>query len=350
MKQPVKSFIKKHGWLKIWGVTIAVSAVLVVGGVWGLRTWYYHNLEPVSQSQQISYFTVEPGDNLNLIAKNLKQAGLIRSSGVFVTYVRSNALYDNLQAGTYALNPSMSSQEIVNVLVGGKVAKNLLTILPGKRLDQIKLAFAKAGYSETQIDKAFNPAAYRNHPALASLPPGATLEGYLYPDSFQQQSNTPAEHIIRQSLDEMQKYLTSDISSGFSVQGLNIFQGVTLASIVAKESSNPADQPTIAQVFLKRLAEGISLGSDVTAFYASAIAGAEDSLFIESPYNTRIHTGLPPGPIGNVTKNALRAAAQPSNTNYLFFVAGDDGTVHFTYTQAEHEAAVEKYCTTACGR
>src|SRR3990167_3582067 len=116
----VRQFIKKHGWLKIWSITAIASLIIVVGGIWGLRTWYYHNLEPVSESQQINYFTVETGDSLAVVAKNLKQAGLIRSSRIFETYVKSNALYDDLQAGTYALSPSMSSQEIVNLLVGGK--------------------------------------------------------------------------------------------------------------------------------------------------------------------------------------------------------------------------------------
>lgn len=346
----MRRIIKKHGWLKVSAAAIAASLLLVIGGVWSLRTWYYHNLGPVSQSQQVTYFTVESGDSLHLIAKNLKQAGLIRNSRIFETYVRGNALYDNLQAGTYVLSPSMSSQEIVNLLVGGKVAKDLLTILPGKRLDQIKQAFAKAGYSDTQIDKAFNPATYTGHPALASLPTGASLEGYLYPDSFQHQANTPAKTIVSQSLDEMQKYLTPDIIKGLSAQGLNTYQGVTLASIVLQETGNPRYAPTVAQVLLSRLKQNMPLQADPTAFYASAIAGVQKSLSIESPYNTYLRTGLPPGPISNVTKAALQAVAKPATTTYLYFVAGDDGVVHFSYTQAEHQAAVEKYCTKACGQ
>jgi len=92
----------------------------------------------------------------------------------------------------------------------------------------------------------------------------------------------------------------------------------------------------------------MKLESDPTAFYASALAGVPRGLAIESPYNTYLHLGLPPGPIGNVTKNALKAVAHPANTDYLYFVAGDDGVVHFTHSLAEHEEATRKYCTKLC--
>src|SRR5438105_3799967 len=162
----------------------------------------------------------------------------------------------------------MSVNQIVKKMVDGDVAKNLLTILPQKRLDEIKEAFAKAGYSSAQINQAFDPANYAGHPVLASLPPGASLEGYLYPDSFQKQTDTPAADIVREALDEMQQYLTQDVTNGFAAHSLNTYQGITLASIVAQETDNPTYQPMVAQVFLSRLANNMSLGSDVTAFYA----------------------------------------------------------------------------------
>lgn len=338
---------KRPSSLKAWILVLASLTVLILGGVWAVRTWYFNNLRPVSSSHTTSYFTVVSGDSVHTIGVNLQRASLIRNSKAFEGYVRNNEI-QNLQAGTYVLSPSMSVQQIVRKMVNGEVAKNLLTILPGKRLDQIKQAFKDSGYSQTAIDTAFNPVNYKTHAALASLPAGATLEGYLYPDSFQKQADTPATTIVGESLDEMNKYLITDITDGFTAQGLTVFQGVTLASIVLQETSDPVDQPLVAQVFLSRLRQGMMLGSDVTAFYASDLAGAPRSVAIDSPYNTRVHTGLPPGPIGNVTKNALKAVAHPANTDYLYFVAGDDGVVHFTHTQAEHEDATRKYCTKLC--
>lgn len=359
----MKKYIKKHGSAKEWVLIVAAALLVIVGGAWGLRTWYYQSLEPVSNSQQITYFTVDSGDSVSQISKNLKAANLIKSTRAFDTYVRTNSLFASLQAGTYALSPSMSSQEIVSKMTKGEVAKNLLTILPGKRLDQIKEAFAGAGYSQTQIESAFKPSNYSGHPALASLPAGASLEGYLYPDSFQQQSNIPPEAIIRQSLDQMAKYLTPDVTSGFRAQGLSTHEGVILASIVLREYSNPLDEaqimPKIAQVFLLRLKQGMALQADPTAIYGALNDGiklpegsgrASAAINHDSPYNTYLHQGLPPGPISNANANALRAVANPATSTYLYFVAGDDCVVRFTHTLAEHQAAAAKHLGSGCQR
>ena len=330
---------------------IIIAAVILVlgGGVISLRSWYIHNLKPISSSASVQYFTVTPGASLHQIAVKLKTARLIRNSRVFETYVRSNELHYKLQAGTYSLSPSLGVDQIVKKITNGDVAKNLLTILPQKRLDEVKQAFAKAGYGAGQINQAFDTASYRGHPVLASLLAGASLEGYLYPDSFEKQADTPAIDIVRESLDEMQKYLTQDTVNGFAAHSLNVYQGVILASVVAQETDDPTYQPTVAQVFLSRLAANVALGSDVTAFYASAIAGLNSpNLSIDSPYNTRLRPGLPPGPISNMTKDALQAVAHPAATGYLYFVAGDDKKIHFSKTQAEHEDAVKKYCTKQC--
>jgi UPF0755 protein len=244
----------------------------------------------------------------------------------------------------------MKVQEIAAKMAKGDTAKNLITILPAKRLDQIKAAFAKAGYSQAQIDQAFNPASYPGHPALASLPAGTSLEGYLYPDSFQKDANTPATYIISQSLDEMSKHLSADVVNGFAARGLSTFQGITLASIVTQETDSSAYQATVAQVFLSRLKQDMALQSNVTANYAADTAGQARNIGIDSPYNTYLHKGLTPGPIGGVTAGALKAVAHPSNTDYLFFVAGDDGKVHFSHTSEEHAAAVAQFCRKKCSQ
>lgn len=342
-----KKKFKRHASGKRGLIALVILVLLIFGGVWALRGWYNRNLEPVSSSQTTAYFTVSPGDTRNQIAVHLEQAHLIRSAKAFENYVRSNEI-QNLQAGTYALSPSMGVKKIVKIISSGDVAKNLLTILPGKRLDQIEKAFVAAGYTQAQIDSAFSPSQYADLSVLASLPPGASLEGYLYPDSFQKEADTPAETIVRESLQEMQKYLTSDIIDGFGAQGLSVFQGITITSIVEQESSSPVDQPTVAQVFLSRYHQGIMLGSDVTAFYGSYVAGLSPSVLYDTPYNTRLHSGLPPGPIGNITFDALKAVAHPASTDYLYFVAGDDGVLHFSHTQAEHDAATAQFCTKAC--
>lgn len=326
-----KKFYKRPSSTKAWILMAASLSVIVFGGVWAIRTWYFSNLRPLSSSHINSYFTVVSGDSIHTISVNLQRAGLIRNSKAFESYVRSNEI-QNLQAGTYVLSPSMSVQQIAAKMVKGEVAKNLLTILPGKRLDQIKQTFKDAGYTQVAVDAAFKPENFAGHAALAGLPPSASLEGYLYPDSFQRQADTPVAAILRESLDEMRKYLTADIIAGFAAQRLSIHQGVILASIVYQETGDPEAQPIVAQVFLKRLREGMKLESDATT----------------GQYNTYENVGLPPTPISNFNKTALDAVAHPANTDYLYFVAGDDGAVHFTYTKEEHQDAIKKYCTKLC--
>ncbi len=334
--------------MRSWAAVLAIMLVLLGAGALSAFVWFDRNLGPVSSSNTARLFTVDQGSSAREIANGLQSLGLIRSSRAFIFYIDIRHYKNKLQAGTYKLNPSMTARQIAQMIATGEIDKNWLTILPGKRLDQIKQAFKTVGYKNAELNTAFNPRTYRGHPLLAYLPAGASLEGLLYPDTFQRDANTPARTIVRESLDEMLRHLTPDIIRGFSAQKLNVYQGLTLASIVYQESGDSGSQPIVAQVFLLRLKLGMMLGSDVTAFYAASLAGAGNTLGVDSPYNTRLHTGLPPGPIGNFIDSALVAVAHPSHTDYLYFVAGDDGVIHFSHTEAEHEQAIKRYCTKAC--
>jgi UPF0755 protein len=325
-------------------VVIVIVAIVAI-----LRIWYANNLSPVSNDSKTVYFTVEQGETKHQIAVGLQKSNLVRSSRAFETYLRSGEI-NILQAGTYSLSPSMSVPTITQKMVRGEVTRNLLTILPGKRLDQIQDAFIKAGYSQAEVDSAFNPATYAGHPIVANLPSGASLEGLLYPDSFQKDTSTPASTIIKESLDEMQQNLTQDVVNGLSANGLTPYQGITLASIVYQETDDPTYEPTVAQVFYTRMKQGINLQSNVTANYAADIAGVPRNVNIDSRYNTYLHPGLTPGPIGNVTAYALKAAAHPSNTDFVYFIAGDDGKMHFSHTIDEHNAAIKQYCQKKCAQ
>ena len=242
----------------------------------------------------------------------------------------------------------MSIADIVNTITGGKVATDLFTILPAQRLDQIQAAFVKAGFTDAIVNAAFNADQYSTHPALTDKPKGSSLEGYLYPESFQRTADTTPETIIKASLDEMAKALSPDVRAGIAKQGLTVHQGVILASIVEKEANSSADRTKVAQVFLKRIKINMMLGSDVTAYYGADISGLVHSVLTDTAYNTRIHSGLPPSPIGNVSVSSLKAVAAPASTDFLYFVAGDDGTIYFSNTIKEHEALTAQYCKKLC--
>ncbi len=326
---------------KIAVIFFIVVLVILVGVAGLVRKAYVDNLKPLNSSDNTAIIvTIDPGSTPGDIADNLENKRVIKSAQAFEWYVRSNNLRADLKAGTYLFMPSLSVQQIVDKIVNAEVATDLVTILPGKRLHQIRESLIKDGFSEKDVDKALDPDQYRSNPALSDLPKGASLEGYLYPESFQKTAETEPEQIIRQSLDEMNRYLSPEVREAFNKQGLTVHQGIILASLVEGEVSNDSDRAMVAQVFLKRLKEGIPLQSNATDEYAK----------IDPAYNSYKRKGLPPGPVSNVTASALNAVAFPAQTDWLYFVSGDDGATHFSKTLEEHEALTRKYCTKLCGQ
>lgn len=342
---------RRHGVPKrVWLLLLGFIVVVVAGAVL-TQQWYDRNLRPVGTGNQKHYITIATGSTLNQIAEQLQAAGVIRSSQAFEWYISVHNDRDKLQAGTYGFTLSDSTPAIADAIVNGKVATDLVTIVPGQRLDQVRQAFIKSGFAPASVDAALRAGQYRSaYPALADNPASASLEGFLYPDSFQKTATTDPKQIIAESLAEMQTHLTTDIRRGFAAQGLTVFQGVTLASIVEQEVPNQSDRNQAAQVFLKRLRIGMPLASDPTAIYGAVKAGVTPALDYDSPYNTALYKGLPPGPIGTVSDSSLRAVAHPADTDWLYFVSGDDGTTHFAKTLEEHNANVDKYCHKLCNQ
>ncbi len=339
---------RRKRWMTGIVISLAIAAVVVIGAVWWVRHYYENNLKPVSTSQTAVVVTIPPGSTVSQIGTILEKKHLIRNAGVFTQYIRSQNDQDKLQAGTYSLRPSQSVKEIAAILNGGNILKNLFTILPGQRLDQIKSAMINVGFNADEVEAALNPDLYKNSPALADKPAGASLEGYLYPDSYQKVAETKPQTIIQQSLDEMQKHLTTNIRAGFVAQGLTVHQGVILASAVEMEVSKPSDRPIVAQVFLSRIRQGIKLESDAITTYGDILAGHAPSTTYDTPYNVYIHEGLPIGPISNISEDALEAVTHPAGSDWLYFVSGDDGTTYFSHTLAEHQALTKQYCKKLC--
>ncbi|HET7320297.1 MAG TPA: endolytic transglycosylase MltG [Candidatus Saccharimonadales bacterium] len=333
---------RRTNWRKV--VVSVVAAALVVTVAAGFTAWghYRSNLRPRDNDQTTYNIVIPTGSTPRQIGSQLKVAGLIRDGRTFEIYVRVHNFTDKLQAGTYAISSSMSVQQIVSKIANGDIVKNLLIILPAQRIDQIKDVFINAKFDKVAVDKAFGADQYRDIPVLADLPAGASLEGYLYPDTFQKDATTDPAVIIRQSLQEMNSHVTADVKAAFAAKGLSTYQGITLASIVENEVSKPSDRQQVAQVFLSRLKQGIRLQSDITANYASLVG--------DDAYNMYNHDGLPPGPISNVSDVSLQAVAHPANTNWLYFVTGDNGTTYFSSTSQEHEKLVQQYCHKLCGR
>lgn len=336
-------------WPRRLTIVLCVIILVIVIATVVVRQVYDRNLQPVNNNQTTQLVTVAQGSSLDAIANQLKKEGLIRSPWAFKLYVSSKQVRSDLQAGTYAFAPSQSVAQIVAQLTHGKIATNSITILPGQRIDQIRSTLLNYGFGKTEVEAALDPAQYAGNPALVDKPATASLEGYISPDTFEKDANTTAKDIVTQSLTSMEKQLTPEIRSAFAKQGISTYQGIILASMVEREASKPSDRQQVAQVFLSRLKQDMPLGSDVTAFYGSVLAGQPQSTTYDTPYNTLLHKGLPPTPISNVSTSSLQAVAHPASTDWLYFVAGDDGVVHFSRTFEEHQSLIDQYCHKLCG-
>lgn len=339
--------------LKVWIIMAALIAILVGGAIF-VRHLYTSDLQPVSNSPKSQIFIVEQGSSVKDIADGLEKARLIKSAWAFQLYIHSKEVGGDLQAGTYALAPNQDVRSIVNTLTQGKVATRLVTILPGRRIDQVRADMINSGFTPAAVDRALNNInQYKDLPVMAFKPSNVdTLEGLLWPDSFQKDPTTAPSVIVRESLTEMGDHLTPAVQARFAAEGLNTYQGIILASMIEQEvgSGTASDQSQVAQVFLSRLKSGATLGSDVTARYGAIAAGLAPSLTYDSAYNTLIHKGLPPTPISTISANSLHAASHPASTKWLYFVAGDNGNTYFSTNLKDHQAQAAKYCHKLCGQ
>lgn len=335
-------------------VVATVMVLMLAGGI-AVNRWYQANLEPLTAESQEKVVVIELGSSTMDVARQLENEPLIKNARAFSWYVSRLDGNNVIQAGTYRLNANMPVSQIVEILISGKVDTSLVTITGGLRLDEVRQVLLNAGFDEAGIDSALN-ASY-SHPMTANLPAGATLEGYIYPETYQINAASTAKTIIESALDQFYSFITPDLLEGLKRQKLSLHQAIILASIVHKESYDFEDQRRVAQVFLKRLEMAIPLGADATFRYAAAITGQEPSVDIESPYNTRVNAGLPPGPIANFEIGALKAVANPANSDYLYFVHGDGChdddlntpcVTYFSNTQAEHDDNTVKYCRQYC--
>lgn len=330
-------------------VAVAIAGLLILAGIsgGGAYVWYAVNLKPRDASATtLQLITIRQGLSADGIADLLEDKDIIRSSSAFTWYTSRQGVKDQLKAGTYELGPQLSVSEIVDKLFRGDIAKRTVTFVPGRRLDQLRAAMIEAGYDETAVQTALDTIGRKTLAGI--LPEGASLEGYLYAETYILPLESGPEAVVAQATAEFVEQLTPEFKAGIEVQGLTIHQAVTLASIIQQESSNPEVQQQIAQVFLRRLDLGMRLQADPTFRYGAALSGATASSSLNHPYNTYRIAGLPPGPIGNFNGSALKAVANPAEGDYLYFVAGDDGVTRFSRTLSEHEALKAQYCIELC--
>lgn len=340
---PRKTYKKKL----IWIATGFIAVALIIFA--GLFYWYMSQLSSVdSADTNKKLVSVVSGSTPDKIATMLEEEGLIRSSTAFLWYARFQGVQNSLQAGAYRLSPSESTPEIIKHLTSGKVDSFNIRFLPGATLADNRKVFLAAGYEETEVDAAL--AKTYNSPLFEGKPAEADLEGYIYGETYSFATNTTVESILQRTFTEYYKVVKeNNLIELYRVQGLSLYEGITLASIVQREASpGGEDMPQIAQVFYSRLAQGMPLGSDVTYQYIADKTGVKRDTNLDSPYNTRRYPGLPPGPISAPGKKALLAVASPAKGDYLYFLSGDDHVTYYGRTIQEHEANIRNHCQEKC--
>lgn len=332
-------------WL-LWTIGSILALLLIIAGT--IVVWYRMALQPVATGEvEATSVQIIEGSSPSDIGQLLQDEGLIRNSLAFEIYVRLHGVRGQLQAGTYQLKASLSTPEIVNHLTSGNVDSLTITFLPGATLAQNRQVLFAAGFSEAEVNAALSKT--YDSPLFADKPEGTDLEGYIYGETYIFDLGVTVEEILERTFAEYwQAIEQNDIVAGFQAQGLNLFEGITLASIVQREDGNPTNQTNVARIFLNRLELGMPLGSDVTYYYGAEKLGVEPSSDLDSPYNTRIHTGLPPGPISNPGLSALEAVARPAENDYLYFISGDDDVLYMAMTNEEHEMNVQQHCAVKC--
>ena len=301
----------------------------------------YFLVSPAGTEKREEIFVVKKGSGLRAIAAQLEERGLIKGNNLFMlwAYVRGGAR--DIKAGEYSLNQSMAPVNILHILTSGAVKTYYFTIPEGLSAEGIadllqrRNLVNKRDFVYLICDKAL-VASYNVD--------GKSLEGYLFPDTYVISRDIGARDLIDLMVNRFWEVFNSLVRG--QEPTMPVKDIVILASIVEKETGQVTERPVIASVFLNRLKKRMRLESDPTVIY-----GLEDfsgdlkrkDLRAPSPYNTYLHRGIPPGPIANPGREALKAVINPVETDYLYFVSKNDGSHHFSSTLKEHNRAVYKY-------
>lgn len=342
-----------------WIVLIVAAIVVLVVSCFVALWWYNDAKQAISpDATEPTTIVVDQGASPVDVGYVLQTNQLIRSTLAYRIYLKLNGLENQIQAGTYEISPSQNLASIVAQLTSGTTAMITITFYPGatlfdptdtedaKRTDVFTI-LRRAGYEEQEIYDALE--ANYESPLFADKPAGTSLEGYVYGETYSLATTAEVQDILEYSFSVFyQDLIDNDIIRRVEERGLTLYEAITLASIVQREVSDYEDMRKVAQVFYTRLEQNMQLGSDVTFIYAANQANETPRVDFPSPYNTRINSGLPPGPIATPGIDALRAVADPASTEYIYFLAGEDGKTYFAYTEEQHNANIVNHCGDLC--
>jgi UPF0755 protein len=358
---------------KSLATTLSILIVGIIIFLGALAGWNYTNsiFQPASTSTQKVSLNVQPGDTTSTIATELQNKGVIRNALAFNTMARIRGLDTKLEAGIYTkITPAMSISQIIDILQTGQPDELLLVVPEGMRLEQIADTAAASNlpdFNKTQFlgytknIKTF-PDASKYPLLLNSVPAGSSMEGLLFPSTYDVSPTATARDVIDIMLTEMTKEITDNKLVATAKQhNMNLYQLLTLASIVEREAGDNLDKPNIASVYWNRLYDDARIGetngylqADPTVQYArdtenppakywTPLDDSPKNIATKSLWNTYLVLGYPPTPICSPGLKSLQAMANPPNTGYLYFYTAANGITYFQQTYTEMQAAMVQH-------
>lgn len=306
-----------------------IKRILILLIITGFAFYGYQSIyQPASDKDDLKIFNIERGSSVKKIAQDLKNEELIRSSNLFLFYslITNNR---NIQAGEYLLSPQMNIPQIIEIIVGGKIKEEKITIIEGWDLNDIAIYLEEKGISSKE--EFFS---------IAGEPRNKdSLEGYIFPDTYNITSRDTAETIVQKALLNFEQKITAELRNDIKQQGKTIEEIVIMASIIEKEVKSLEDKKNVSDILWKRINANMPLQTCATVLYAlgekkSSVSTADTQ--IDSPYNTYKYRGLPIGPIANPGMNSILAAIYPTKNNYWYYLSSPDGKTHFSTTLDEH--------------
>lgn len=323
-------------------------AALILAAMAGAASnwWETRISEPhPGSSAESRLLTVPFGASVRDIGRMLQEADVIRSGLLFAAHVRWSGS-GPLQAGEYLFENPASLTQVVQILREGRVRQYRITIPEGLTLDEIIDRFVQEGLGRR---RELEPLAGRTDLLDGLDPEAADLEGYLFPDTYHFTRSDRELTLVSALVTRFKEVWTPQRQQRADDLGLTIREVITLASLIEKETALPSERALVSAVFHNRLRRNIKLDCDPTIIYAIRKSGDYDGvlhksdLSLDSPYNTYLHAGLPPGPIANPGTASIDAALHPAPVRHLYFVSRNDGSHVFSTSYREHQRAVRRY-------
>lgn len=338
-----------------------LTFLLVIGLIFA--AWLWFQTRPADAlAKKNTLVKIDSGESLSSIASDLKSKDLIRSSSAFKFTVRISGKAGKLKAGAFLLSPSLSAGEILTVLETGKSAQISVTIPEGFTVKEMDALLASKGLGESGaiLDCAFHcdfstfefvsttPTPSPSPEGRGERPQyGSKLEGYLFPDTYYVAvADYQPKFFLERMLGTFRKRIVTAYAADIKKSQRSLADLVTMASVLEAESRGGDERPIVAGILWKRIDAEIALGVDASLRYAlSKPTGVltRGDLAMTSVYNTRLHRGLPPSPIGSPGESAFLAALHPADSRYWYYLHDSDGRIHYAVTNDEHNQNRARY-------